>query len=749
MFSANFAKAQLVGLVLSGGGATGIAHVGVLMALEEAGIPIDYITGTSAGALVGAMYTAGYSPQQIRDYVLQESFYQMATGVLPPEKKFLLRDNEESAEMLSLPFKVSGGITRSLPTNLVTPILLDYEMLKVFGLTGVMNNKDFNQLFVPFRCVAADIENKKPVVFSRGDLNAAVRASMTYPFYVNPIAIDGKLLFDGGMYNNFPADVMYDNFNADFIIGSNVSGNAAPPNEDDLISQLQNMLVVPSNFSLPCDEGIMINQSVPVGTFDFNKAEEAIRIGYETTKLYIDSIRTYVTRQVDGQELYEKRKEFHSRSFPIQISEIVAVDQGDLPLKFVERSILKDSSELAIDWKLFEERYFKVYATPQIKYMYPTISLKKDSTAIINLKVSKQKPFVFRAGGHFSSRPVNTGYIGVSYLDLSDAAFALTAESYFGKFYGSARVKADFDVPSTFPVRITPYFTMNRWDYFRSFATFFEDVKPSFLVQNEMYYGVRFSFPIKNSIRTDIDFRAFSLEDSYYQTQNFTNADTADFTLFDGQTAIWRMEHNTLNRKQWASSGRMVKIQARYVQGREQSVAGTTAPIFYDIRKQHRWISVSAEGQYFPLSKGVFRLGIHGKGVLNSQSLFANYTATVLSTTEFAPLPDVQTFFLEEYRAPQYVGIGLNLIFSINNLLDFRLDPYLFQPFRQITRFENGTFGYDDLFAQGTYLAGASLVYHSPLGPVRFTTNYFPKQNKPLFAQLSFGYVIFNKRAIR
>jgi len=94
--------------------------------------------------------------------------------------------------------------------------------------------------------------------------------------------------------------------------------------------------------------------------------------------------------------------------------------------------------------------------------------------------------------------------------------------------------------------------------------------------------------------------------------------------------------------------------------------------------------------------------------------------------------------------------MGVNLIFSITSSIDFRVDPYLFQPFRQIVRFENGSgFGYDDLFKQGTYMAAASLIYHSPIGPIRLTSNYFPNQEKPLSLQVSFGYVLFNQRALR
>ena len=749
LFVMNSAYAQRVGVVLSGGGATGLAHVGVLMALEEAQIPIDYITGTSAGALVGAMYACGYSPEEIKAYILAGQYEKMATGELLPDQRFLLREDYADASMINFPFAKDSIFKKSLPTNFITPAYMDYEMLQLFGIVGAQVGENFDNLFVPFRCVASDITNKESVVFKSGKLNAAVRASMTYPFYLNPITIDGVLYFDGGLYNNFPADVMYEEFHADYIIGSNVSGNSPPPTEDDVLSHVRNMLITPTNFNLPCENGVIINPEPPVGTFDFDKSEEAISIGFQSAQAYIDSIKTYVTRTISTDSIAKKRKAFRANFTPFKIQSITASSSDGKSVGFVNRSFQRDSIIEPITMEEFTKRFFRVYASPQIKYLYPTFELNKDSLASIKLAVSKQKPFALHVGGHFSSRPVNTAYFGLSYLDMSDAAIKVKAESYFGKFYGSAKLEAEFDIPAVFPFRVSPYFTLNRWDYFRSFSTFFEDVKPSFLIQNELYYGARFSFPVNNKVRADIDIRAFELEDEYYQTLNFTNADTADFTSFEGQTAIFRIQRNSVNRKQWASEGHFYELQFRYVQGREQSIAGTTADEFYDIRKLHRWISLSGEAQSFPINNGIFKLGIHGKGVFNSQSLFANYTASVLTTTEFSPLPDSKTFFLAEYRAPQYIGLGLNLIFSITNALEFRIDPYIFQPFRQIIRFENGGFGYDDLFEQGTYMAGASLVFHSPVGPLRLTTNYFPNQDRPLSLQLSFGYVLFNQRALR
>jgi len=742
-------SAQRVGVVLSGGGATGIAHVGVLMALEEAEIPIDYITGTSAGALVGSMYACGYSPQEIKAYILSDEFQKMTRGINTEEEKFLLREKEPDASMLNVAFSKDSIFKKSLPTNFMTPSYLDYEMLKLLGRTSAAVDHNFDSLFVPFRCVASDIREKESVVFGSGDLNAAVRASMTYPFYVNPIRIDGKLLFDGGLYNNFPADVIYEDFMVDYIIGSNVSYNAAPPTEDDVISQVTNMLMRPTDFSLPCNAGIIISPETDISTFNFSSAEQAIQEGYESTLPMIDSIKAALSKTMPKDELQKKRHEFRSKIKPLSINEITTSHADKDDISFIRGSFMRDTLREYLGETDFTKRYFRVYATPQVKYMYPTLSKSSDSTYKLNLDVRKEKPFELSVGGHFSSRPVNTAYIGLSFSDLGKGAFQLHTESYFGKFYGSTKVSADYDMPTILPFRVSPFFVLNRWDYFRSSSTFFEDAKPSFLVQNELYYGAKIAMPLTNTGKMELNFRKFENEDQYYQTLNFSSADTADLTTFTGESAFLSLKHNTLNRKQWASEGSFIDFSFRYVQGKEQSLSGNTINEDYDVRKFHRWINLSLEARKYFKFSNVFRLGVYGKSVFNSQSLFSNYTASILATTEFSPLPDSRTLFMQEYRAPQYIGAGLNIIFSINDLVDIRIDPYFFQPFKQIVTFDDGSFGYNENFEQGTLMAGGSVIFHSPVGPLRISTNYFPRQEQPFITQVSFGYVLFNRRAIR
>lgn len=748
LFSFNRANSQGIGLVLSGGGATGFAHIGVIQALEENGIPINYISGTSSGALVGAMYASGYSPAEIKDYVLSKRFQLMTQGKVEQRHEFLIREDEANCSTLRFSFSLDSLFKKSLPTNFIQPELLDFEMMRIFGMISSSNGNNFDSLFVPFRCVASDIVAKQAVTFSAGNLNEAVRASMTFPFFVNPIRINGVLYFDGGLYNNFPADVMYKNFPVEFIIGSNVSYNATSPKEDDLISQLTNMLVRHTDFSIPCESGIIISPKSNITTFDFEHVEEAIRIGYESTIHMMDSIKKMVLDRVDPSVLETKRAQFRKNLVPLTISEVNTSNEKGLDESFIRKSILKNNRSQNIDEVVLKRRYFRTYATPQVQYVYPTLQLKKDSTYALNLKVTQSKPFRLDIGGIVSSRAINTGYVQLNYLRLDRVATAYQLSGYFGKFYGAGKLNVDVHFPSYYPVSLSFYGVIHRWDYFRNFMTFFQEDKPSFLVQNESYIGSAVKIPLLNNSKSTFDYRFFQTDDNYYQTTNFTNQDTTDKTILLGNTVGWTLEHNTLNRKQWANSGIFVQLKARYSDAHEHSISGSTSSKF-DYRKYHQWFNLKGEFQVFPLHTKFFSFGVHGIASFTNLSLLNNFTVTQLNLNAFQPLPDMQTYFFPEYRSPQFASGGLNVVFSIKKNIDLRFDGYWFQPFLSIVSNSDGTFGYAKPFEGNSQVAAISGIYHSPIGPLRLSVNYFPEQKNPFAVQFTYGFIIFNERAFR
>jgi len=740
---------QKVGLVLSGGGATGVAHVGVLKALEERHIPIDFVVGTSAGALVASMYACGYSPKEIEEYVLSEPFQLMVRGELESDKKFFFFDESNTSSLFNIPFSKDSILQKSIPLSIVNPRYIDFEMLRILGRTSASIGNDFDKLFIPFRCVASDVVRKESVVFSNGNLNESVRASMTFPLYLNPIRINGVLYFDGGLYDNFPLNAMYEQFDADFIIGSNVTKNEIKANENDFFGMISSMMKTPTNYALPCQEGIIIEPKTEVGTFDFEDVQQAIEDGYRATLLKLDSLERFITVREHPDSLAMRRASFRGTILPIRVSSVVTHPIKKNEFKYANKFILPNWSHRILDESEFTQRYFRLASTPQIDFLYPNFELKPNGTFQLNLKVKKSKEFRADFGGLISSRAVNTGYFNLSYRSIRRVAHKINAESYFGKFYGSLRANYEMVFPSTYPISISGYFTLNRWDYFRSFATFFEDVKPSFLVQNEVYGGIKMKLPLGNNARWTMDARYFSLEDDYYQSSQFTNKDTADYTRFYGTSLSLEYTKNSLNKKQFATEGHFFQVKARYVNGYERTVPGTTSILKDTVERGHQWLSLQAEFQSYFLKNGPFHIGFHGKTVLNSQSLFANYTASLLSMPAFNLIPDMETFFLPEYRATQYVGLGTNIILEIMNKLDYRLDIYYFQPILQLQQNPDGTIQYGKPLQVHSLVASSSLLYDTAVGPIRATFNYFPKQENPLFFQLSFGYVLFNERAVR
>jgi NTE family protein len=741
---------QRVGVVLSGGGASGVAHVGVLKALEEYQIPIDYIVGTSAGALVGAMYASGYSPAQIEAYVLSESFQLMVKGQEEAKNQFYFYQDAANASMFNFTVSQDSVLQKSLPLALIDPTFLDYEMLKIFGLTSVSVQDDFNQLFIPYRCVASAVETKKSVAFANGKLNQVVRASMTFPLYLNPIRIDGVLYFDGGLYNNFPIDILYNDFQPDFIIGSNVSKNLAPVSESDFFGLLTSMMTTPSNYAMPCAEGIIIEPNTHVGTFDFADVQQAIQDGYAATLVQMDSLLKYVNGRSDPKELSIQRQKFKQQLLPLRVSLVSSSSDRKQDLPFVRTSILPKFSKQVLDSTSLEKRYFRTLSSPYFGFVNPTLEMGNDTNLMLRLKVNKANAFRVDFGGIISSRAINTGFLSLAYRRAGYVGQRIEVSSYFGKFYGSGKINYELVIPGSSPISLSAFLVLNRWDYFKSFATFFEDVKPSFLIQEERYTGLQLKIPTGNHAVLSANAQVFWLDDSYYQTPFFTKEDTADYTSFIGERIRLSYTRNTLNRKQFASSGNFFECKVSYVRGKELTFPGSTSISDDTISKNHRWLSIQLEALSFPFQKKqVVNWGLHLKSVLNSQSLFANYTASMLALPGLNVLPDLDTYFIPAYRSTQYVCAGTQLIVSPLKNIDLRLDAYAFLPIIQLVLHPDGTFTYAKPLDGSSVLAAANVIYHSPVGPVRATLNYLPKYAQPFQFQIGFGYLLFNERAIR
>ena len=268
-----------MGLVLSGGGAKGCTHIGVIKALEENNIPIDYVAGTSMGAIVSSFYAMGYTPEEMEDLVTSELFFTWLKGQIDDKNKFYFKSEEETPEFISFKMTIddSLNIKPFLPTSFVSPDQMNQACLYLFSQATTICKGDFDSLFVPFRCIATDVYEKKAHVHRSGDLSDAVRSSMSFPFVFKPIRVNNHLMFDGGMYNNFPIDIMKDELKADYIIGSSVSDNPDATKEDDPFALLENLIMQRTNYNLSSEDGCLLEfHYTDVSLLDFEKAKYLI-----------------------------------------------------------------------------------------------------------------------------------------------------------------------------------------------------------------------------------------------------------------------------------------------------------------------------------------------------------------------------------------------------------------------------------------------------------------------------------------
>ena len=243
-----------VGLVLSGGGAKGMSHIGALKVLEELDIPIDYVVGTSIGSIIGGIYALGYNADEMDSLVRAQDWdLLMKDQVSRSNVSFAFKEDNDRF-ILTIPFwnrknfseetaadqqqEQTGirDVLRNMPGALVKGQNLDQLFTKLS--VGYQDDIDFNTLPIPFACVAVDLNTKEEVVFHSGDIVTAIRASMSIPGYFDPVRIDGQYLVDGGMINNMPADVVKE-MGADYIITVDLHHyKKAKPDADQTIPEM-------------------------------------------------------------------------------------------------------------------------------------------------------------------------------------------------------------------------------------------------------------------------------------------------------------------------------------------------------------------------------------------------------------------------------------------------------------------------------------------------------------------------------
>jgi len=235
-----------IGVVLGGGGAKGAAHIGVLKYLEEVGIPIDYVAGTSIGSIIGGLYAMGYSPDELADLIANMNWSEYVGNSIDRTTMSLETRQRNSTTIINLPFSLDRFIHDRQPMGVIpTAFVNNTALINLFNdlCVGYQKEMDFNDLPIPFACVATDIRKGEEVVIRHGSVPTAMRASMAIPGVFSPVKMGNHILVDGGLVNNFPVDVITE-MGADIIIGVEVTDADTVISEDDMaLTDVLNRLI--------------------------------------------------------------------------------------------------------------------------------------------------------------------------------------------------------------------------------------------------------------------------------------------------------------------------------------------------------------------------------------------------------------------------------------------------------------------------------------------------------------------------
>ncbi|MGV9005018.1 patatin-like phospholipase family protein [Flavobacterium sp.] len=282
-----------IGLVLSGGGAKGFAHIGVLKVLEKAGVKIDYIGGTSMGAVVGGLYASGYSATQIDSIFEHTDFNALLQDYIPRTSKSFYEKRNDELYALTLPFnKFKIGIPIALSKG-----LYNYNLLAKLT-NNVRHIRDFNKLPIPFVCIATDIEKGKEVILNSGYLAQAMMASSAFPSLFSPIEIEGRILVDGGVTNNYPVEELR-KMGAEIIIGVDVQDDLKDRNSLNeatrILVQITNLDMIQKMKAKKALTDIYIKPNVvEYGVISFSEGTNIIKKGEEAALAKIEEIKKLV-----------------------------------------------------------------------------------------------------------------------------------------------------------------------------------------------------------------------------------------------------------------------------------------------------------------------------------------------------------------------------------------------------------------------------------------------------------------------
>jgi len=746
---------QKVGLVLSGGAARGLAHIGVIKALEENNVPIDYITGTSIGSIIGALYAIGYSTNEMEELFKSRNFNMWLNGKTDESLKYFYYDDEPTSEWFRMRFSHDSIFKAYLPTNVVSSYQMDFAYMELMGPAEAASDYDFDNLMVPFRCVAADVYAKKPVIFSEGNLSTAVRASMAIPFYFKGVVYNDGLLFDGGIYNNCPIDVMINDFNPDFVIGVQVSANNEKPTEDDIVTQVFNMIQDQSNYEIP--EGVNGIMLVPdvlnANSLDFSKVDTLVKRGYDEAIKQMPKILASIRRTNPKYLVDQKRAEFKAKMPHLVFDKLNIKGLKKSHQSFEEYSFKRFREDtLSLDKTRTE--FYKLTADNTLDRIYPTSKYDKDSkTYTLNLDVTPSKQLSAKIGGNISTAATCEGFIEFEKMFYGYTPIQTLANGYFGRFYTSGKLFARAYFPFIPLFYMESCFQLNRYNYMEADPDIvFVDTRNPISIKNDLEFYANVGVPIFMAGKFTTGTSLGQFNEQYFLSPNYSSEDQLDKSKIDYIGMHFTYQRQTLNQKMYPSKGVNFFLRTKFTALSEKYIPGTSTDTKEEVKKRDKkfWdITLSYENySTFRHNKISFPFSLEIN--LSKHDSLSNPMIDMLTTNAYRPTPYTKTLVYEDYRANMYAAGSLGLMYHFNDNLHWRIDGYVFQPYKKnFVEVNDDKIQYravkrDDL-SGFKYFFNTTISYNTIIGPVALNLQYKPEGSSHFYFMFNIGLMIYNK----
>lgn len=741
------AEAGTVGVVLSGGGAKGLYHIGVLEALEQNGIPIDCVAGTSMGSIIAAMYAAGYSPAEMRTIVSSGVVKEWVSGRIDPNRYMdYYRQLGGTPSFLSVRVNLGNpaGERVQFPTNLISSTQVDLALTELFAPATAASDGDFNRLMVPFLCVASDMNHRRPVVIRSGNLSEAVRSSMSIPLVFKPMAIDSMLLYDGGIFDNFPWKPLDAEFRPDLIVGSICTAGNTPPSENSNIMDQAFMLAMQdTDYTLPAGRSVTIRRAVGVGMLDFDQAGAIMDAGYEDAMAVMPQLLEKIGgERRDSTWFAERRRAFREKCPTLIFNDYridgLKRDQREFIRDFLHMDRRTPGRQRPMRFAELRDNLFNVLAGGDFTMDFPKVRYDSLSNAYsFEARFGNRPNFKITVGGNVSSTAFNQAYVGISYRRVGRVSQQLGADLYLGPLYtwGVLGGRTDFYAIEPLFIDYSYNFSVSNFHhgYFGNVAriTNAEQVKSS-----ESFASLGIGMPLTH--RSVFVLRANGGHVNYRYDSDDLFADDTDHSRFSFFGLRAGLARNTLDKFLYPRRGSELYLSAIYIDGRDK-YEPYDAEDFIS-RERRQWFGGRFTwNKFFDMPQcDWFSFGLNVDAVYTNHPSFSTRTATLMSMPEYAPIQHARMVFMPDYRADRFVAGGVMPTFDL--MPDFFFRTGFYTLFRNKRDFN--PLGVPD--ERWHYIAEASLVYHTPIGPVSLSlTKYDLKDWKNMYLTFNFGYAIF------